>query len=161
MRDTPHGSDCRPSAPRLPSVTAPMDISQSSARVWSQLEGFGKGRPCRASGLWARANPGFGRPYRATHPGLWEGSPLQGFGIVDTSEPRVWSPLQGYAPWALKRVAPLGLQDCGHERTQGLVALTGLRTLGFEKERPAGASGLWARANPGFGRPYRATHPGL
>ena len=23
--------------------------------------------------------------------------------------PRVWSPLQGYAPWALKRVAPLGL----------------------------------------------------
>ena len=24
-------------------------------------------------------------------------------------EPRVWSPLQGYAPWALKRIAPLGL----------------------------------------------------
>ena len=37
------------------------------------------------------------------------GSPLQGFGIVGTGEPRVWSPLQGYAPWALKRVAPLGL----------------------------------------------------
>ena len=27
------------------------------------------------------------------------GSPLQGFGVVGTSEPRVWSPLQGYAPW--------------------------------------------------------------
>ena len=27
------------------------------------------GRPCRASGLWARANPGFGRPCRAS--GLW------------------------------------------------------------------------------------------
>ena len=40
---------------------------------------------------------------------LWEGSPLQGFGTVDTSEPRAWSPLQGYAPWALKGVAPLGL----------------------------------------------------
>ena len=26
------------------------------------------------------------------------GSPLQGFGIVGTGEPRVWSPLQGYAP---------------------------------------------------------------
>ena len=37
------------------------------------------------------------------------GSPLQGFEIVGTDEPRVWSPLQGYAPWALKRVAPLGL----------------------------------------------------
>ena len=37
------------------------------------------------------------------------GSPLQGFGIVGTGEPRVWSPLQGYAPWALERVAPLGL----------------------------------------------------
>ncbi len=37
------------------------------------------------------------------------GSPLQGFGVVGTDEPRVWLPLQGYAPWALKRVAPLGL----------------------------------------------------
>ena len=37
------------------------------------------------------------------------GSPLQGFGIVGAGEPRVWSPLQGYAPWALERVAPLGL----------------------------------------------------
>ena len=34
---------------------------------------------------------------------------MQGFGIMGTDEPRVWSPLQGYAPWALKRVAPLGL----------------------------------------------------
>ena len=74
-----------------------------------RLEGFDKGRPCRASI------------------------------IVDTGEPRVWSPLQGYAPWALERVAPLGLRDCGHGRTQGLVALAGLRTLGFGKGRPAGA----------------------
>ena len=37
------------------------------------------------------------------------GSPLQGFGVAGTDEPRVWSPLQGYAPWALERVAPLGL----------------------------------------------------
>ena len=40
-------------------------------------------------------------------PRVW--SPLQGFEIVVTDEPRVWSPLQGYAPWALERVAPLGL----------------------------------------------------
>ena len=83
--------------------------------------------------------------------------------------PRVWSPLQGCAPWALKGVAPLGLlcmegcltqglvalaglrtlgfewvaplglRKCGHGRTQGLVALIGLRTLGFERGRPAGA----------------------
>ena len=37
------------------------------------------------------------------------GSPLQGFVIMDTGEPGVWLPLQGYAPWALERVAPLGL----------------------------------------------------
>nr|WP_314804425.1 hypothetical protein [uncultured Capnocytophaga sp.] len=61
----------------------------------------------------------------------------------------------------MKGVAPLGLRDCGHGRTQGLGALTGLRTLGFEKGRPAGASGLRVRANPGFGRPCRATRPGL
>ena len=36
-------------------------------------------------------------------------------------------------------VAPVGLRNCGHGRPQGLVALTGLRTLGFEKGRPAGA----------------------
>lgn len=28
MRDTPHGSDCRPQAPRLPPLPAPTDISQ-------------------------------------------------------------------------------------------------------------------------------------
>ena len=77
------------------------------------------------------------------------GSPLQGFGIMGTDEPRVWSPLQGYAPWALERVAlwqraalrvaPAGLRDCGYGRTQGLLALAGLRTLGSGKGRPAGA----------------------
>gem|GEM_PF-5897752 len=29
-----------------------------------------------------------------------------------SSLPRVWSPLQGYAPWALKRIAPIGAQPC-------------------------------------------------
>ena len=29
-----------------------------------------------------------------------------------SSLPRVWSPLQGYAPWALKRIAPTGAQPC-------------------------------------------------
>ena len=53
--------------------------------------------------------------------------------------PRVWSPLQGYAPWALKRVAPLGLTLPPSKAPQGLVTLAGLRTLGFEKGRPAGA----------------------
>ena len=75
--------------------------------------------------------PGFGRPCRATHPGLWGG------------------------------MAPIGLLCMEGCLTQGLVALAGLRTLGFGKGRPAGASGLWVRANPGFGRPYRAAHPGL
>ena len=51
--------------------------------------------------------------YKATHSERLHvrscGSPLQGSRIVGTDEPRVWSPLQGYAPWALERVAPLGL----------------------------------------------------
>ena len=36
-------------------------------------------------------------------------------------------------------VAPAGLRDCGHGRTQGLVTLAGLRTLGSGRGRPAGA----------------------
>ena len=32
-----------------------------------------------------------------------------GLHAICVAPPRVWSPLQGYAPWALKRVAPLGL----------------------------------------------------
>ena len=52
-------------------------------------------------------------------PRVW--SPLQGcapwalkrvapLGLAPPSKaPRVWSPFQGYAPWALKRIAPLGL----------------------------------------------------
>ena len=109
------------------------------ALVGLRTLGFEKGRPAGASRLWARANPGFGCPCRATHPGLCRDRPYRGLGIVGTGLPRVWSPLQGYVPWALKRVAPLGLRDCGYGRTQGLVALAGLRTLGFEKGRPAGA----------------------
>ena len=36
-------------------------------------------------------------------------------------------------------VAPAGLRDYGHGRTQGLVAPAGLRTLGSGEGRPAGA----------------------
>ena len=89
--------------------------------------GSGKGRPagaCPAARQLAKgldyrgiipypALHGIKRPHCGKEPycdkELCCGSPLQGFGIVGTSEPRVWSPLQGYAPWALKRVAPLGL----------------------------------------------------
>ena len=87
MRDIPHGADCRPSAPPLVSLSALTAVRHAAedcpsavpTGFVSQLEGFYKGRPCRASI------------------------------IMGTDEPRVWSPLQGYAPWALERVAPLGL----------------------------------------------------
>jgi len=86
VRDIPQHPDCRPSAPPLVSLSALTAVHHAAedypsavpTGFVSQLEGFGKGRPCRASGLWARANPGFGRPCRATHPGLWKGSPRWG-----------------------------------------------------------------------------------
>ena len=76
--DIPRGTDCRPSAPPLVSLSALTAVRHAAedypsavpTGFVSQLEGFDKGRPCRASGLWPRANPGFGRPCRATHPGL-------------------------------------------------------------------------------------------
>ena len=55
-----------------------------------------------------------------------------------SSLPRVWSPLQGYAPWALEGVAPLGLLLLVYP-TQGLVVLSGLRSLGFGWVAPMGA----------------------
>ena len=54
------------------------------------------------------AYPGFGRPCRATHPGLWRGRPYRALSLSSYGLPRVWSPLQGYAPWALGGVAPVG-----------------------------------------------------
>ena len=54
------------------------------------------------------AYPGFGRPCRATHPGLWRGRPAGALSSRSYGLPRVWLPLQGYAPWALKRIAPIG-----------------------------------------------------
>ena len=100
--------------------------------------------------------------------------------------PRVWSPFQGYAPWALEGLPRWGLRGCwspigegcswivlcrgrGIPRTvatssllavrwlrvasagllsfcggltQGLVALSGLRTLGFEGIAPLGLARL-------------------
>jgi len=79
--------------------------------------GSGKGRPagaCPAARQLAKeldyrgiipypALHGIKRPRYRKEPlcgkGPCCGSPLQGFGVVGTSEPRVWSPLQGYAPW--------------------------------------------------------------
>ena len=86
VRDIPRGADCRPSAPPLVSLSALTAVRHAAedcpsavpTGFVSQLEGFDKGRPCRALGLWARTNPGFGRPCRATHPGLWKGSPRWG-----------------------------------------------------------------------------------
>ena len=58
--------------------------------------------------------------YLSSLPRVW--SPLQGYapwaleGVAPlglytylSSLPRVWSPLQGYTPWALEGIAPLGL----------------------------------------------------
>ena len=143
VRDIPRGADCRPSAPPLVSLS-------SAHRVCVAIRGLWEGRPCRASI------------------------------IVGTDEPRVWSPLQGYAPWALRRVAPLGLApppgNWPRSATSEIViphpALHGIKGPRYRKEPlcgkgpycgspPCRASGLWTRANPGFGRPCRATHPGL
>jgi len=40
-----------------------------------------EGRPCRALGSYSLCYPGFGRPYRATHPGLWWGRPAGAYSI--------------------------------------------------------------------------------
>ena len=78
--------------------------------------------------VWRLVFPGFGRPCRAAHPGLWRGSPLQGLtrrlGLVRLSR----------VVWSLGVVRRLGL--CGGWCSQGLVALSGLRTLGFGEGRP-------------------------
>ena len=37
-----------------------------------------------------------------------EGRPCRALSLSSYGLPRVWSPLQGYAPWALKRIAPIG-----------------------------------------------------
>ena len=46
--------------------------------------------------------------------------------------------LTGLRTLGFEWVAPLGLRKCGHGRTQALVALIGLRTLGFEGVAPLG-----------------------
>ena len=87
-------------------------------RVWSPLQGHApwalQGSPRWGSVLLTSAYPGFGRPCRATHPGLWRGRPAR-------------------ALFFLLRL------------TQGLVALAGLRTLGLEGVAPWLVSGalLW------------------
>ena len=37
-----------------------------------------------------------------------EGRPCRALSFRSYGLPRVWSPLQGYVPWALKRIAPIG-----------------------------------------------------
>ena len=93
-------------------------------------------RWCKATVRSASASVLLGRPMpysilmpssSASRP---EPKPPAGLCIICCGLPRVWSPLQGCAPWAL-----LGSPQ------QGSVS--------------------FAVAYPGFGRPFRATHPGL
>ena len=118
--------------------------------------GFGKGRPYRGlRGRWGLCGGwcsqglvalsglrtlgfGEGRPYRGLR-GRWGW--CGGWGCAVVGVPRVWSPFQGCAPWALGRVAPIGA--CAV--VGGGVVVGGVRWLVF----------------PGFGRPFRAAHPGL
>ena len=73
--------------------------------------------------------PGFGRPCRATHPGLWGGiAPIGAYTAVGLCAVVGAQGLEGVAPVGL-----LCVEGC---LTQGLVALTGLRTLGFGKGSP-------------------------
>ena len=124
-------------------------------RVWSPLQGCAPwalegvapiGACVAVGGLqWL----GFVRRLRV----VWWLRVVRRFGF-----PRVWSPFQGCSPWALGRVAPIGacvavgacvvVGACaviGGVRllglhsgwcSQGLVALSGLRTLGFGEGRP-------------------------
>ena len=86
--------------------------------------------------MWARTNPGFGCPCRATHPGLWKGSPRWGL-------PSRQATGQG---------ARLSGHNTSPRTTQGQKG----RAIGKGRAvgRPCRASGLWARTNPGFGRPH-------
>ena len=88
-----------------------------------------RGRPCRASLCGGLPNPGFGRPYRATHPGLWGGiAPIGACTVVGVC---AVVEAQGFG-----RVALVGLLCMEGCLTQGLVALAGLRTLGSGEGSP-------------------------
>ena len=104
--------------------------------------------------------PGFGRPCRATHPGLWRDRPYRGFAPLSTSwkearreylPSRAWEkgltavPAgergRSYAPRICFIVLPLAA-PLGGSPLQGSLFFNSLRY-------------------PGFGCPCRATHPGL
>ena len=171
MRDIPQHPDCRPSAPPLVSLSALTAVHHAAEDYPSaaptefilRLEGFDKGRPCRASGLWPRANPGFGCPCRATHPGLWKGSPRWGLPRRQATSQGAQPPGQGVQPSRSQYLTPHYTRIKGPRYSKEPLCGKG-PYCGKEPHcgsRPCRASGLWTRANPGFGRPCRATHPGL
>ena len=98
--------------------------------------------------------------------GLWEGRPCRASIIVGTDEPRVWSPLQGYAPWALGRVAPLGLApppgNWPRSATSEIViphpALHGIKGPRYRKE-PLCGKGPYCGKEPCCGKSSSAGHP--
>ena len=62
-----------------------------------------KDRPCRALFFLRLGYPGFGRPFRATHPGLWMDRPYRGWtpfaraasgvgGELTVYNPEGWTP---------------------------------------------------------------------
>ena len=81
--------------------------------------------------------------------------------ITHPKRPQGLVALTGLRTLGFKKGRPAGAYPAAVESPQGLVALVGLRTLGFEKGRPAGAYPTAVESHPGFGRPCRATHPGL
>ena len=92
-----------------------------------------------------------GRPYRGLC-GRW--GLCGGWACVAVGVPRVWSPFQGCAPWALERVAPMG----------ACVAVGGCAVIGVCAVIGGAAVGVVRRlVFPGFGkgRPYRGlrSHP--
>ena len=57
-----------------------------------------KDRPCRALFFLYLGYPGFGRPFRATHPGLWKDRPYRGCAPPAQAEYEVEGKLTVYTP---------------------------------------------------------------
>ena len=63
-----------------------------------RLCGRFKDRPCRALFFLYLGYPGFGRPFRATHPGLWMDRPYRGWAPPELAECGVEGNLTVYTP---------------------------------------------------------------